>query len=105
MEPIQYLIVIFAIFVLTRIVLRLRDNQLTIMEFFMWTSVWGAVLIVAMIPSIATASAQLIGIGRGVDAFIYLALLVLFYLMFRVIIKLETIQKEMTSIVRKLVKR
>jgi len=105
MEPIQYLIVIFAIFVLTRIVLRLRDNQLTIMEFFMWTSVWGAVLIVAMIPSIATASAQLIGIGRGVDAFIYLALLVLFYLMFRVIIKLETIQKEMTSIVRELVKR
>jgi len=102
MELIQIIIILFALFVLTRIILRLRDNQLTIREFFIWMALWGIVLLVAFIPSMAQWAASILGIGRGVDVFIYLALLVLFYMMFRIIIKLESLQHEMTSIVRKI---
>lgn len=100
MEIIQILIIIFAAFVITRILLRLKDNKLTIGEFLLWIFLWGAVLLVAFVPSVSSLLARVLGIGRGVDLLIYLALLILFYMMFRMIIKLESVQQEITSIVR-----
>ena len=101
MQIIQVIIIIFALFALSRVFLRFKDNKLTKNEFMFWVFVWLAVIIIAIIPSITTALSQQLGIGRGMDLIVYISIIVLFYLIFRVYVKTEHIEKEITMVVRK----
>jgi len=101
MELIQVIIIIFALFALSRVFLRFKDNKLSKNEFMFWVLVWLAVIITAIIPSIISALSQKFGIGRGMDLLVYISILVLFYLIFRLYVKTERIEKEITVIVRK----
>ena len=44
--------------------------------------------------------ADRIGIGRGVDLVIYIAIVTLFYLVFRLHMKVELINRQITKVVR-----
>ena len=101
MEIIQIVIIIFALFALSRVFLRFKDNKLTRNEFIFWIVIWVAVIIVSIIPSITGVLSQKLGIGRGIDLLIYLSIIVLFYLMFRLYVKLESVEKEITALVRR----
>jgi len=46
--------------------------------------------------------ATLTGVGRGVDVVIYVAIIILFYLLYRLYIKIENIEREITLIVREI---
>lgn len=50
-------------------------------------------------PDIATRFSQLLGVGRGVDAAIYLAVAFLFYIILRVFIRLEGQEHLITKLV------
>jgi hypothetical protein len=39
-------------------------------------------------------------VGRGVDLVIYISVLILFYLIFRTLVRLDKIEKDITKIVR-----
>jgi len=101
MEIIQIIIIIFALFALSRVFLRFKDNKLTRNEFIFWVLVWVAIIIVSIIPSITGVLSHKLGIGRGIDLLIYLSIIVLFYLMFRLYVKLESVEKEITALVRR----
>jgi len=57
-------------------------------------------LLLAIKPDTASYFAKLLGIGRGVDLAIYLALIVLFYLQFRLMVRLEKNNREITKLTR-----
>jgi hypothetical protein len=101
MEIIQIIIVIFALFALSRAFLRFKDNKLTKTEFLFWTLIWLAVIVFAFTPRLTSWVSSLLGIGRGVDLIIYLSIIVLFYLIFRLYVKMESIRKDITLLVRK----
>lgn len=61
---------------------------------------WVAVIAVALVPNIANSIANLVGIGRGVDVFIYSAIVILTYTVYRLTLKQEKLGKEMTELVR-----
>ncbi len=44
--------------------------------------------------------AHLLGIGRGADMVMYLGLILIFYLLFKVYVRLEQMDREITQIVR-----
>jgi len=102
MEIISIIMIVFALFAYAAVVHRVRKGEITKGEFIFWSVVWFGVIIVALIPSFASAIADFFGIGRGVDVLIYVAILVLFYLIFRVYVKLEKIEQEVTLLVRKI---
>jgi small membrane protein len=101
MQLIQILIIVFALFALSRVFLRFRDNKLTKNEFLFWTLVWLAVVVFAFMPQVTSIVSSILGIGRGVDLVIYLSIIVLFYLMFRLYVKVDSIRKDITQLVRK----
>lgn len=96
------LIVIFVAFVLYRLVMRLKANEVQLGEFLLWLIIWGAIGIIVWIPSVLDSVAKSIGIGRGVDAAIYIALVLIFYLIFRIYLKAEFQERELTQLVRHL---
>ena len=100
MEIIQYIIIIFALFALTRALLMLKKNKLTPKKFFSWFILWIAVIAVGFIPGISTLLSKPLGISRGADFLVYISILVLFYLIYRIYVKLDKIDREITKIVR-----
>lgn len=100
MEIFQYLIIIFAIFAMSRVILRFKDNKLTLGEFVLWDVIWLLVIFVGFFPSLTSGLAAFMGIGRGIDVFVYGGIVVLFYLVYRIYAKLESVEQEITKVVR-----
>ena len=102
MQIIQIIIIIFALFALSRAFLRFKDNKLTKTEFLFWAVLWIAITVISFLPNILNPLSNLFGIGRAVDVIIYISIIVLFYLIFRLYVKIESVGKNLTGIVRKL---
>jgi small membrane protein len=99
---IQIIIIIFALFAWSRAMLRLRDGNISIGEFIFWSLIWSFVIIIAIFPDIITGISKLVGIGRGVDLAVYAGVILLFYLMFRLYVKLDVQSRETTKLVREI---
>ena len=69
--------------------------------YILWTLLWLAVIIVALLPQATDPLAQLVGVERGADLLVYIAIVVLAYGLYRVLVRLEKVQKEITEVVRK----
>ena len=67
-----------------------------------WFLIWGAALVGISLPATTTKIAQIFGVGRGVDIIVYISLVLLFYLVFRIYVIIEDLRHEVTSIVREI---
>ena len=102
MLAIQILIVAFVLFALSRTVSRFREGSLTAIWLILWSSIWLAVAVAALLPQTTSWFARLVGVGRGVDAVIYLSIIMLFYLVFRIFLRLQKIDHDITLVVREI---
>ena len=101
MEIIQIIAILFALFALSRAALRLKDKSINNVQFMFWGLIWAAVIIIAFVPNITTSISKIFGIGRGMDLVVYIGIALLFYLMFRLYVKIDKIEGEITKVVRK----
>ena len=99
MELLQILAILFALFALSRAILRMKDGNLSMHEFLLWNVIWITILIFAFVPDVSTIIANLFGIGRGVDFLLYVSVIVLFYLIFRLYVKTEKAEQDITKLV------
>jgi hypothetical protein len=58
------------------------------------------VVVVALRPEVTDLLARWLGVGRGVDTAMYLALLMIFFLLFRNFGKVEDLDRQLTKVVR-----
>jgi hypothetical protein len=99
-KPIQVIAIIFALFALVRVILKLKRKKLTINEFIFWASMWVILLVISIFPDVSHVIAGFFGFGRGLDFFIVASILIIFYLIFRIFIKLEEIDSRITRLAR-----
>ncbi len=99
---IQIFIVLFALFMLARTWKQFRAGRLRKRELGFWLLFWIVLGVAAVLPETTEVAAHLVGVGRGVDLAIYLALIALFYLVFRLYVKIEDVERDMTKLVRKI---
>ncbi|MFH1457253.1 MAG: DUF2304 family protein [Patescibacteria group bacterium] len=97
---IKILIIIFILFVISRLILRFKDGMVSNKELIFWSGVWIMVIIVTLLPWTADFLAKFIGVARGVDAALYVAIIIILYGIFRISVRLEHIEYEITKIVR-----
>lgn len=98
----KLLISFFIAFAISRVFLRYRENKLSSTGFIGWILVWAAVEIAVWVPDVTSQFASILGIGRGADLIIYSSIVVLFYLVFRIYVKLEDIEREITILTQKI---
>lgn len=91
MTLIQLLTVLFVAFAGSRVILRFYDKEIGYGGLSFWSGVWTLVLLVVFQPNIADRTATFFGIRQGADAMFFFAIILLFYLIFRLYIKLEKI--------------
>ena len=99
---IKIVLILFILFVISKVALRYRDKVISLQEFILWTIFWFGVGFVVIFPEITSMAANWLGVGRGVDLVIYISVLILFYLVFRTLARLDKIEKDITKIVREL---
>jgi len=105
MTAIQIVIIAFAAFALSRTVLKLRQGEVHSAWAAAWAVLWIGTAVVAVLPQTASWFASILGVGRGADAVVYLSIILLFYVMFRVFVRLERIEHEITLLVREMAMR
>lgn len=86
--------------IITRIFLKYKNQEIVFKHFVAWILFWLATIIIIIFPDLTVAPANWLGIGRGADLVVYLSLIFIFYLLFRFLLRLEKMEKEITMLVR-----
>ena len=102
LTPIQIVLVLFILFAISRVILRVREKMISSYAGLFWLLIWLAALIGVLLPATTTQIAAFFGIGRGVDVIVYVSLALLFYLVFRIYVMIEDLRHEITFLVRQL---
>ncbi len=100
MHAIQIVLICFAVFAMSRVVIRYRRGLTRILHLELWLLFWVGVVVVGMRPEVTDLLAKWLGVGRATDAAMYLALLLIFYLLFRSFGKIEDLDRQLTRVVR-----
>ncbi|NBX49275.1 DUF2304 domain-containing protein [bacterium] len=67
-----------------------------------FSALWAAIAIAAMIPRTTDRVAQAVGVERGADLFVYAGVLVLLYAVYRLFVRTQKMQEEITELVRQI---
>lgn len=100
MLGIQILIILFAIFAVVRTLSQLRRQKTSRVAAAGWSLFWIAAIVVVLRPETTQWLATRLGVGRGADVVIYFSLAALFFLVFRLFVKLEEVEREISRLVR-----
>lgn len=99
---IQTILLLFFLFAVIKVISRYRAGDLTAVEMAMWVIFWIAAGVVVILPDSTFYLARLVGIGRGADLIVYLSLALLFFMFFRLMVRLEKMERNMTRLTRKI---
>lgn len=100
---IQLLLVSFFIFAIYKVISRFRSGDVPRQMLFFWLAFWIVAAVIVLFPVPLTSYfAKLLGVGRGADLVVYMALALLFFMLFRLMVKLEKQNKEITILTRKI---
>lgn len=105
MHALQITIIIFSVFALSRLILRRRDRAVPLGEFIFWSVIWLGAIIVSLFPQVIIAAAEKTGFSRAIDLIIIVTVLTLFYLQFRLYVKVEQQSQDITRLVREIALR
>ena len=97
---IQIILIAAIILIILRLIYKLKIKEISPKQFFSWLFLWLLAILVIWQPKLTVILANQVGIGRGVDLVIYVSIIVVFYLRFRLLLRIEQLEKNITKIVK-----
>ena len=101
-EPIQIIAILFASFAWSRALFRFKDRKINSSEFVFWSSVWFGVIVISLMPKFIGYFSTYLGIKRPIDSIIYASIIIIFYVVFRIYVKLENFEQQLTKLTREM---
>lgn len=99
----QYLALVIIFFFISRLFWQKKKKHISANEFAFWLVFW--VLSALAIASLKWLDGLVKGLGfsgNGIDILLYLSVLILIYLIFRVRLKMERMEQDITKLVREI---
>lgn len=96
----QILISIIMLAALRHTYRRYKQSIISVAELIGWSVLWLVVAVVFWQPQASSWLAQVFGVGRGADLITYGAILFLLFFLFRLSVRLDKLEKNITKIVR-----
>lgn len=97
----QILFVAFSLFAIFSIYKKKSQHRLGIKGLVFWVFFWIVADIAVLWPNSTTIIANKFGIGRGTDFVFYISIAIIFFLLFKLHIKIESVSRDVTEVVRK----
>ena len=98
----EIIVSVLVLAVLIKLVIDLKKGKITLNKFYLWALAWVALAAIVFFPGIVFFLAGIIGIERARDLPIYAAIIILFYILFKISIRIERIEQEITTLVKRL---
>lgn len=96
----QILFTLFTLYALSSVAARKRSGELGPRGLVFWMLFWILATIFVWYPEATNQLAQTFGIGRGTDFVLYVSLVTIFFVLFRLHVKLESMSRDVTKLVR-----
>ncbi|MBU0648848.1 DUF2304 family protein [Patescibacteria group bacterium] len=97
---IQIVIIAFVLFAIARVFLKFRAKEFSVSWLLIWIIFWLGAGVVVLLPKTTEVAAAWFGVGRGVDLVIYISISVLFYLVFKIFTKIQSLDKNISKVVQ-----
>ncbi|MFC1612292.1 DUF2304 domain-containing protein [Patescibacteria group bacterium] len=102
---IQYILLIVLFFILVQTVRKFKAQKISLREFLLWFIFWIAVGAVIALPQITSFLAEKLGVGRGADLVVYGSLIFVFYMIFRLFVRQQKMEREISKVVEEIAKK
>ena len=98
---IRILVWIIGFWFLASIFSKFRKKQLPFVWFTFWSFLWAGLIFVISMPQIADNLAPIFGLGqgRGVELFLFLAILIILFILFRLFLRVMQIESQISKII------
>ncbi len=97
---IQIIVSIFLVLIILKTLGRRKSKELSLRETIAWLVVWVGTGVIFWFPQQTDKISKILGVSRGADLITYLAIIILAYLVFRIFIHLDRIEKSITKLTR-----
>lgn len=97
---IQYFLVFLVLLILYRVTVKWRQGFLAFRDMIFWVGFWLVVGAIVIVPETTSFMARMVGVGRGSDLVVYLSIVLIFYIIFQITVRIERIDRNITKIVR-----
>ncbi len=101
----RILVAAIVLFALAKLGSRFRAGQLSRSRLFSWTALWLGVLVLGMWPRLSDHVSRWVNIERGATLLFFLSILLLFYITLNLHLRLDSLQRQLTELVRVLALR
>lgn len=99
MLTLKILATAFTVFILFKIYISFKKRRLlTRSDLFFWIALWLTSLVFIFSPDISGYIARFLGMGRGIDSIFLLSIILNFYLIFVLYLKLDKTRQKLTEL-------
>ncbi len=98
----QIALIVFSVYAILKTRKQYAAHRVSKYWFIVLTFFWLVVIGVAIAPQTTDVVAEVVGVGRGADLLVYIAVVVLFYALYRLMVRQQRLSAELTELVRKL---
>src|SRR5262245_59573949 len=96
----KLLAVILAVIVVSKSYLDFRSRVESLQLFLFWAFMWAVIVTTALFPGVVDVVIQHLGTGTGVGTFLGMAVVLLFFLVYRIYAKLERLEHILTKAIQ-----
>jgi len=96
----QIIVILFCLYAALRVWQKMKVRGLNRRWAIFWLVFWLGVGLVVALPWTTSLLAARLGVTRGVDLVVYIAIIALFYFIFRLTVKIEKLEGNITKLVR-----
>lgn len=95
-------LIVFSLFAIARVKKQYEQRQASWYWAAVWSLMWVVVILAALMPQGTDAVAAYVGVGRGADLFVYIAVVFLLYANYRSLVRQQKMSDDITELVRKI---
>ncbi len=98
----RVLTIVVALMLVSSLAVRYRRGRISLRKAMFWAGPWLLVAIVMLSPTLADAVAVRLGLqdANGIDLVVYLGVGVAFFLLYRIFLRLDHLERTLTRLVR-----
>lgn len=102
MDAIQIMIFVFAAFAASRVFLIAKNRRLSRNQFIFWSLLWVSAMIISIFPKTISVLSGFFGAAKGISIIVYLSIILLFYFIFKLYVKIRDIDEKITKLTREI---
>ena len=97
--------IVLALIAISKSYVDFKERKESVQMFLLWTLIWVGIVIVAMFPDLVATVVSAGGGSVGIGTFLGMAIVFLFFLVYRMYVRTEVLEHKLTLVVRELALR